>query len=164
MLQADDSALPLPRHRQACTAVSRRPRAPAPPPGLTDPSRTAGLAPKISTFCSKVNSTFCMRACAWPPPPNNSASPPRPNQLATLLNYRCSKPRRPATPPPRHPATGLAAPAFSCACARGNELTQHSRLAATLISEPPPSCNAALPPRRNASCCRPRACAGGPRG
>ena len=121
MLQAGDSSLP--RHRQACVAVSRRPRAPAPPPGLTDPSRTAGLAPKISTFCSKTNSTFCMRACAWPRLPTIPQARAAPNQLAALLNYRCSSPAPPqqlhltallqpisqappprvtSSPPPRH--------------------------------------------------------------
>lgn len=154
MLRAGDSSLPC--HRHSRVAVSRRPRAPTPPPGLTDPSRTAGIDPKISTFCSKVNSTFCMRACAWPclpttpqARPSCAANQPRRNQS--------HRRRRPDSPQARRPAT-------SRACARGNELMQCSRLATTLISVPPPSCNAALPPRRNASCCRPHACAGGPRG
>lgn len=81
--------------------------------------------------------------------------PMQPPAPAQQLRCPASSQRISQAPPPCR---------SSCACARGNELMQRSRLATTLISEPPPSCNAALPPRRNASCCRPRACAGGPRG
>lgn len=77
-------------------------------------------------------------------PPNNSASLQHSNQLAALLNYHAAdlapapnnsaplrrrnqshRPRRPDSPQARRPATPRA-------CARGNDLMQHSRLAATL--------------------------------
>lgn len=82
------------------------------------------------------------------PPPNNSADLLRSNQLAALLNYRAAdlptpQQLRPASPqrisqapPPRH----------------SSRVRAWERVDAAYLR------------RRNASCCSPRACAGGPRG
>lgn len=105
--------------------------APAPPPGLTVPGRTAG--PSVPEFRKVTSSIFLHARVRVAPPPNNSASLRRRNQLAALLNYQCNTPPRLAANQRRRPdSSQCRRPATPRVCARGNELTQHSRLAATL--------------------------------
>ena len=142
VLQAGDSALP--RHRQARVAVSRRPCTPAPPPGLTDPSRTAGIGPKISTFCSKVNSTFCMRACAWPrlpTTPQARSAQPTGSTPELLMQHTRPAPNNSASPR-RREASPTDSPPWLLTCSRKNMVCQKRPMAHA------PSRNESHRPRR----------------
>ena len=152
MLRAGDPALPragdssLPRHRQALRIQTA-------PPGLV-----------FQNFGKSAHQFFMHARVRVAPPPNNSASSPR-HQLLTCTrkNMVCQKrPMAPAAPPPQQLRPAAPPQRISQAPA-APPLLARARVGTTRRSAPAQLLPASLR-RRNASCRRPRACAGGPRG